>query len=262
MMFKKTLILAICIQLFLAPNVFGAENFYARLDIKETKSGAQILFSLNKASALYGDYDQAFKIYGGGNLDKTAYIIETYDSGKKIQEKYEIRSSRFVYWDGEESGGVQETDSGMIAAVIPFDRQNPTAFIKIDNSGVKTGFISLPASQLEEEFKKIPLCKKENEVVKGEERCCAGLVTVSKDENTYVCINCGDGKCSVNESYASCYQDCPIAGSPSVSPSPIIQTPEAVKSNSLVLTIVLSIIVLILLAFLAFKAIKSARGGI
>lgn len=208
---KKILVSLFSIVLFLIGSVAKAESFYVQLDISEQKIGTAIKFSLNKASALYGEYDNFLNKYNESNSGGNNYILETYDSKKGLQGKYEFKSSRFVFWDGENTGGVEENDSGIINAIIPYDRNEPTAFIIINNKGVKTDYIALPVAQLEEEFEKIPLCKKENEKVDlNNNKCCSGFIPAPQEDNSYVCVNCGDGKCSKYETYNTCYKDCPM----------------------------------------------------
>jgi hypothetical protein len=247
---KKYIILLICLIPFIALNAFAAESFYVGLDISEKKVGTAINFSLEKTTVLYGEYDSAFDIYREDALVKSDYILETYNSSKELTAKYDLASSRFIYIDNiGGGGGMAESDEGTINAVIPYDRSKPTEFVKIDNNSEKTDFISLPVAQLEENFKKITLCKKEGEETDLESNhCCSELIPAQQDNGTFICVNCGDGKCSQLENYYSCYKDCPL------------ENPQGNKASKnlflLILTVILSLISAALLIILLIKGIS------
>ncbi|MCX6760067.1 MAG: hypothetical protein NTW46_01855 [Candidatus Nealsonbacteria bacterium] len=245
---KKYIILSICLIPFISLNAFAAENFYVGLDINEKKAGQAVSFSLEKAVALYGEYDSSFDVHREDASVKSDYILETYSSSKELIGKYDLLSSRFIYVDSEGGGGMIESDEGTINAVIPYDRTKPTEFVKIDNKGSKTDFISLPVAQLEEDFKKITLCKKEGEETDLENNhCCSSLIPAQQDNGTFVCVNCGDGKCSQFENYNSCYKDCPLEES---------QKSKISKNLFLlILTVILSLISAVLLVALSIRGI-------
>ena len=93
--------------------------------------------------------------------------------------------------------------------IIPYDANNPISYIKIDNQGVKTSFITVPTADLTQQIANIPLCKKENESVDIiNNKCCSGLIPSSQEDDLYICVNCGDKICSQYESYNSCPIDC------------------------------------------------------
>lgn len=208
----KATILSICIlflSIVIVPKIFATDNFYVQLDIKEIKIGTKIQFSLDKIIPLYGDYESFFDVY---DKDATVgnYILEIYNARKQEQTKYSLSSSRFTYYDTETGGGIIENNSGLINAIVPYDANNLITFIKIDNHGVKTDFMTVPTTQLTQEIAKIPLCKKENENVDIiNNKCCSGLIPAPQDDSSYVCVNCGDEKCSQYENYNSCPFDCP-----------------------------------------------------
>lgn len=240
---------------FLLPigNVFAVDNFYAKLSIKEQKVSGTVRFSLTKAEALYGDYENSYFI-DNPNKDKAIinydYILEAYDAKKALLAKYDLNSSRYAYWDGAGTGGVIENNEGTISAVIPFDRNNPASFIKVDNQGKTTDFIVLPVSQLEEEFKKIPLCKKDGEKpdLKNNERCCSGLMPAMQKDYSYICTDCGNGKCSKYENEMTCAEDCTKV---TVSPAPQ-SSKSTVKDIAFYAGIIFSALTIIgLIAFLA-----------
>lgn len=188
--------------------VSAAESFYVQLDIKEIVVGSKINFSFDKAAPLYGDYESFADVYNQ-DTSNGEYILETYDSQKQKLVDYSLRSSRITYYDTETGGGIIEADSGVIIAIIPYDVNNPVSYIKIDNQGTKTSFMVIPTAQLAQQIAAIPLCGKENESldITGN-KCCSGLIASPQEDDSYICVNCGDGKCAQYESYNSCPLDC------------------------------------------------------
>jgi len=241
------------IVFFLGTKEIRAESFYVRLEFKETKIDSKIRFEFQEASALYGLYDSFFVPYTEDN-PQGDYVLEAYNSQKEIQGRYWLSSSRYVFWDSAEGGGgVLESDTGQLSAVIPYDRDNPTAFVRIasgENLEDKTSFIPLPVDKLEEEFKKFRLCIEENQ--KGnydEDRCCSGLIPATQEDDSFVCVNCGDGKCSQYENNDVCPEDCLKE-----TPVSIPQT-ERKSGFLLIISIILSIVAGIFLIVLVIRGL-------
>jgi len=232
----KTIVSIICVTIlgFVAvQKIYAADNFYVQLDINEVASGSKVKFSLKDAAPLYGDYDSFFNVY---NKDTSTgnYILETYNSSKQEIAEYALSSSRITYYDTETGGGETVNDSGVIKVIIPYDANNIASFVKINNQGIKTDFIAIPTAQIAQDISKIPLCKKENETVDiSVNNCCSDLIPVAQSDNSYICVNCGDEKCSQYESPNSCPLDCKMASSASSEATVKNAVVKNTKSNSL-----------------------------
>lgn len=198
--------------IFSAFQVKAENKVYIGLEISETKTSSAVKFSLKSAALVYGDYDTKITPYNEDLLSKRDYILEAYVDKEKASQNYYISSSRIIMIDTADGGGVMELNSGTILAFLPFDMQNITSAIKIDNNGKKTAFIDLPVEEFEKQYTSLNFCKKENEsgeYLKNE--CCSGLIPATQKDGSFVCVVCGDKICSQYESYKSCYEDCIVA---------------------------------------------------
>lgn len=200
--------LFICLVIIAGSFAFGAqaESQYLKLQINEVKTaGGAIKFSLKSADIIFGNY--SIQPYKEG---ASAYVLEAYDAKNKLIAKYNLNSARFMAADKfGGKGGIVELNSGIISKILPYDEKNVVAGIKIDNKGIKTALIPLDIQETSPAQIQNSICRKENE--SGEydiNFCCSGLIPANQPDGTFICIHCGDGKCSKNESYLSCPIDC------------------------------------------------------
>ncbi len=193
----------------------AAEDFYIQLHIKETGTGSDVNFALQDISALYGDYDKLVSVYEEG-VAEPDYILETYDSAKEKVADYSLDSARFLYYDTEEGGGAEESNSGVIKTVIRYGDFISVEYIRVNNQGIKTGFIPVSKVKVLQAMEAAPVCAGENESVDIiNSACCSGFIPASQSGGSYVCVKCGDNVCSQFENEYSCKEDCqpkPAAG--------------------------------------------------
>lgn len=234
------------------------KDVYIQLDIKEEKIDSGVKFSLNKASVIYGSYENRYKLYDYKEATPSDYTLETYNINKQLISNYEIKSSRLVQIDFQENGGrVIELQNGVIQTIMPYAREMSTVYIRVDNKGVKTNFIYLPVAQLaQSSLKQINFCKQENYggyYIK--DSCCSGLVPVVQQGGSFICVRCGDGICSRYESKYVCPEDCGVKLKLTVLPGALSSLLiEAVSTKSMFFAASGGII--ILLIFLAIDLYK------
>ncbi len=249
---KKIFLILLCVFLSgcFAHEVLASENFYVLLNIKETKSGQDILFSLQYSELGYGDYERFVDVYDK-DFPVGDYILEVYDPNKRLLKKYSLWSSRFVYYDTGAGVEAEERDSAAIGAFIPYDDNNPPAFIRIDNNGVKTGFKELLIIS-SQEGKGLLICVKENEdvdIAVGKQ-CCSGLTPAFQSDDYYICVSCGDGACSKFENYNSCPSDCSEG-------APISALSRFVKLFT-VKNILIFVLIILILLFISLMGLRMA----
>ncbi len=133
------------------------KKFYLRVKFKETKVDSKVRFEPLGIEPLYGFYDSFFEPFNERNPKD--YVLETYNSQKELQARYSLSSSRYIFWDSiDGGGGIIESDSGTLSAIIPYNREEPTRFIRIasaENLEDKTRFFSIAVENVEKAFKEI-----------------------------------------------------------------------------------------------------------
>jgi len=133
------------------------KKFYLRVKFKETKVDSKVRFEPLGIEPLYGFYDSFFEPFDEQNPKD--YVLETYNPQKELQARYSLSSSRYIFWDSIDGGGeVIESDSGTLSAVIPYNRKEPTRFVRIasaENLEDKTRFFSIAVENVEKAFKEI-----------------------------------------------------------------------------------------------------------
>ncbi len=184
--------------------VYNSESCYIELEIKEKKINDRIEFSLLDMENLYGTY--ANLVNECGNESQGHYMLSTYDENRTNLHNYSVNSGRFLFYDTfnqTNPGGIIETNQSIISIIIPYDHRIKDIKIKYNDIETELAFNS-------NDMRCERTCIIENETgIIGEDECCAGLIKVDKDEENFVCVNCGDGVCSENEDYYSCFEDCP-----------------------------------------------------
>ena len=182
-------------------------NSYVILEISETKIGDEVEFELLSQENVWGNYGGLVSEYDEElGYDyvlavHTSWIYRLFGN----ERRYGVSSSRFVYYDdfgnSEEPGGVEEFDSGVIRAVIPY-------VSSID--GVKINGVDLGVDL--ESIEEVKTCKDEGEEGNYSlgESCCLDFVPMSVEGFGFVCSDCGDGDCNGGdgETRFSCPEDC------------------------------------------------------
>jgi len=217
-MFKNIkILLFLSLVLILIPfsSIHADYKTYVQLNIQETKTpNGGILFVLNNVAPLYGNYESFLTNYDVNKGNPPDYVLEIYGmpTSYTLLGKYSLRSSRFTYWDSDTGGGVNEVTTAVIQAIIPYDVLKPSYLPKMLNlkNNIKTNLTALPVTGLKTLFDAMPKCKNENQTGSYALKniCCPKLIPVNKTDGTFVCVKCGDGICSSQESYTSCYKDC------------------------------------------------------
>lgn len=185
------------------------ESCFIKLEIDEEKVGDDIQFTLGSQENLYGNHKGLVNHYDEEFGIKEDYTLRTYDSGNSRLNSFSLSSSRFLLYDTfsedeDNLGGTIKTDSGTISVIIPHTEN--IASIKIENNGTETDLNINPSEIICERT-----CKIEDEIGNlDNDNCCIGFIRSIREDNSFICTNCGDGICSDDENNYLCAEDCAL----------------------------------------------------
>jgi hypothetical protein len=174
------------------------ESCFIQLEIGEEKIGEDIQFSLISQENLFGNYGGLVNSYDEEFGIPEDYFLRLYGAENDLLGSFTLSSSRFVFYDnfeaeeGEDLGGVIETEEGIIFVTIPYIESINS--IKVENNGVETN-ININSEEISCER----TCLIEDEIGRSDaEDCCIGFIK-SKQEPVLLGDADGDGDVDEND---------------------------------------------------------------
>ena len=157
------------------------ESCFIGFEISEEKIGENIQFSLIDQENLFGNYGGLANYHDEEFESSEDYLLRAYDAENNLLGSFTLSSSRFVFYDnfeeqeGEDLGGIIETESGIIFVTIPYTENIDS--IKVENNGVETKLNINPSEIICERT-----CKIEEETGDAETQdCCIGFIQSSQE---------------------------------------------------------------------------------